>query len=267
MTTAERPLAVVTGASSGIGLELAATFARNGFDLLIAAEDEGIEVAADGLRGAGVAVRAVRADLAGYDGVEHLVEEVTAAGRPVDSLIVNAGVATAGAFAGDETTLEDQLRVVNLNVTSAVHLTKRLVPAMVRLGAGRVLFTSSIAGASPGPFYATYAASKAFLTSFAGALREELAEHGVTVTALLPGPTDTEFFDRAGMRDTKVATGDKDDPADVATEAYRALMEGKDKVVAGSAGNVLQEAAGRLLPDQAKARQQRRMAEPGSGSR
>jgi short-subunit dehydrogenase len=263
MTTATKPLAVVTGASSGIGLELAKQFARHDFDLVLAAEDDELAAAAEQVRACGAQVEPVRTNLAAPDGVEELVRRIDAAGRPVEALAVNAGVGIDGEFAGD-TRLEDQLTVVDLNVRSAVHLTKRVVPGMVGRGRGRVLFTSSIAGTSPGPYQAVYAASKAFLTSFSEGLRGEVKDKGVTVTALLPGPTDTEFFERADMEDTKIAAGDKDSAAEIAEAGFDALMSGDDKVVAGAAKNKLQSAVSRVLPDEAKAKQQGKMMKPGS---
>ncbi|QKV73098.1 SDR family oxidoreductase [Amycolatopsis sp. Hca4] len=261
MTTATKPLAVVTGASSGIGLELAKQFARHDFDLVLAADDAELAAAADEVRACGARVEAVRTDLAAPDGVEDLVGRL--ADRPVEALAVNAGVGVNGEFAGD-TRLEDQLTVVDLNVRSAVHLAKRVVPGMVGRGHGRVLFTSSIAGTSPAPYQAVYAASKAFLTSFSEGLRAEVKDKGVTVTAMLPGPVDTEFFERAGMADTKIAAGPKDDPAEIAEAGYEALMAGKDKIVPGALKSKLQAAGSRVLPDQAKAKQQGKMMEPGS---
>lgn len=266
MSTPFNPLAVVTGASSGIGLELARELAENGFDLVICAEGDELALAADALRASNVAVEAVRADLARPDGVERLVDAVGATGRPVEALVVNAGVAVAGAFVGDSS-LEEQLNVVDLNVRSAVHLAKHLLPAMAARGTGRVLFTSSIAAVMPGPFQTVYNASKAFLLSFSQALREELKDTGVTVTALMPGPTDTEFFDRADMGDTKLGASDsKDDPAEVARQGYEAMMAGKDRVVAGSLKNKVQVAAANVLPGTTLAAQHRKMSEPGSAN-
>ncbi|HEV7909438.1 MAG TPA: SDR family NAD(P)-dependent oxidoreductase [Pseudonocardiaceae bacterium] len=264
MTSSRKPLAVVTGASSGIGLELAKQFAANGFDLLIAAEEDAVHDAARTLSSHGVHVDAVQADLSTFNGVEQLVAAATANDRPVDALAVNAGIGVGGDFVRD-TDLESNLKIVNLNCTSAVHLSKRLLPGMVERGRGRVLYTSSIAATGPGPYHAVYAASKAFLASFSEALREELKDTGVTVTALMPGPTDTRFFERAGMEDTKVASGHKDDPAEVAREGFQALMEGKDHVVAGSLRNKVQAAASRILPDPLKAKMQEKMTKPGSG--
>ncbi|GHH53594.1 SDR family NAD(P)-dependent oxidoreductase [Lentzea cavernae] len=259
-------LAVVTGASSGIGYELAKVLADNAFDVVVVAEDERIDEAAAQLRllSGGVRVEPVRADLRGYEGVEALVSRVRALGRPVDVLAVNAGVGVGGDFARD-TSVDDNLEIVDLNVRSAVHLTHRLLGDMVDRKEGRILFTSSIAATGPGPFHSVYAASKAFLASFGQSLREELRDTGVTVTTLMPGPTDTEFFDRAGMQDTKVATGPKDDPAQVARQGFEALMKGDDHVVAGSLKNKVQAVVGRVAPDPVKAKVMRTMTEPGSG--
>ncbi|GLX07160.1 SDR family NAD(P)-dependent oxidoreductase [Microbispora sp. NBRC 16548] len=263
MTTTERPLALVTGASSGIGYELARQFAQHGFDVVVTAEDAELDTAAESLKEYGGQVIPVRADLTHYDEVERLWTATVAAGRPVDAVAVNAGVGVGGAFR--ETSLEAELKLVELNVTSSVHLAKRAVAAMTARGKGKILFTSSVAALTPGPFEAAYAASKAFLHSFAEALRSELKDSGVTVTSLLPGPTDTEFFERAGMEDTRVGSGKKDDPAEVARQGFDALMKGDDKVVAGSLMNKVQSVAGRVTPDTAKAAVHRRMAEPGKG--
>ncbi|MFI7033423.1 SDR family NAD(P)-dependent oxidoreductase [Microbispora rosea] len=264
MTTTERPLALVTGASSGIGYELARQFAQHGFDVVVTAEDAELDTAAESLKEYGGQVMPVRADLTRYDEVERLWTATVAAGRPLDAVAVNAGVGVGGAFAR-ETSLEAELTLIDLNVTSSVHLTKRAVAAMAGRGKGKILFTSSVAALTPGPFEAVYAASKAFLHSFAEALRNELKDSGVTVTSLLPGPTDTEFFERAGMEDTRVGSGKKDDPAEVARQGFDALMKGDDKVVAGSFVNKVQGVAGRVTPDTAKAAMHRRMAEPGKG--
>ncbi|WP_433221758.1 SDR family NAD(P)-dependent oxidoreductase [Dactylosporangium sp. CS-047395] len=262
----QRPFAVITGASSGIGYELARQFAQHDFDLLIAAEDPGIEQAAQDLRRDGrIQVQAVRADLATFDGVESLWQAITGTSRPVDAVAINAGRGAGGDFTR-QTDLRDELNIIDVNVTSTVHLAKRVLPGMVARGAGRVLFTSSIASTMPGSFQAVYNASKSFVQSFAEAVRNELKDTGVTITALMPGPTDTNFFDRADMGDTKVGAGAKDDPARVAEQGFEALMRGDDHVVAGSFTNKVQAVAAKVLPDTAKAAMHRRMAEPGSAS-
>jgi short-subunit dehydrogenase len=258
-----RPLAVVTGASSGIGLALAEEFGRNGFDLLVTAEDDELEPAAARLESAtGARVRAVRADLRTYEGVEDLFGEITASG-PVDAIALNAGIGSSGPFSTGPD-LKTQLDVVQLNVVSQVHLARRVLPDLVARGAGRVLFTSSIAATQPGPFEAVYAASKAFLFSFAEALRTELDDTGVTVTALLPGPTETEFFDRADMGDTKLGASSKDDPAEVAKQGFEALMAGKDHVTAGSFKNKVMTGVSKITPEKLKSATHQKMSEPGS---
>ncbi len=241
---------MVTGASTGIGYALAEDLAGRGYDLVVAADEERIEETA---RQLGPGVRAVRADLATPEGVERLCAEVLALGRPVDVLAVNAGVGVSGDFVRDND-LAEELRVIDLNVRSAVHLSKRLLPAMVARGRGRVLYTSSISATAPGPYFATYAASKAFIYSFAEAIRYELRDTEVTVTTLLPGPTDTEFFARSEMMDTPVAQADKDDPADVAREGVEAMLAGKDSVVTGKWRNKAQVLAGHLATEPMKAR-------------
>jgi short-subunit dehydrogenase len=259
-----RQLAVVTGASSGIGLELAKQFAANDFDLVISAEDAELAAAERELSGLGAGVEAVQVDLATEGGVNELWSRISARGRPVDAIALNAGIGAGGAFATD-TSLVDELKLIDLNVRGTVHLAKLVVRDMVTRDEGRILFTSSIASTMPGAFQAVYNASKSFVQSFALALREELKDTGVTITSLMPGPTDTEFFERADMLDTKVGSGDKDDPADVARDGFEALMAGKDRAVSASLSTKLQGRGSRFLPDSAKAKMHRSMAEPGSG--
>ena len=257
------PYALVTGASRGIGFALARELAQRGFDLMIVSEDDAIHEAAHALRNSGAAVVPIRADLRTSDGVDIVAAAMLAAGSPPAIAALNAGVGVSGAFI--ETALADELNLLSLNVVSVVHLSKHLLPMMVAAGRGRVLYTASIAADLPGPFMAVYAASKAFVLSFAEAVRNELEETGVSITALLPGPTDTDFFRRAGMLDTKAATGHKDDPALVAREALEALFEGEDQRVAGALRNKLMDTMAHLAPDKTNAALHRRMTEPGSG--
>ncbi|MDV2993226.1 MAG: Ribitol 2-dehydrogenase [Chroococcidiopsis sp. SAG 2025] len=260
-----RPLAVVTGASSGIGYELAKQFAQNGFDLLITATNSNLNEVAQTLEGMDAKVETVQADLVTYGGVEALYQKIQNTNRAVDAIAINAGVGVGGDFAR-ETDLQDELNLINLNVVSSVHLAKRVVKDMVNRGKGRILFTSSIAALMPGSFEAVYAASKAFIQSFSEGLRNELKDTGVTVTALMPGPTETNFFHRAGMDDTNVGANQKDDPAEVAKQGFEALMKGKDSIIAGSLATKIQGAVSKVLPDTVNAELHRKLTEPGSAN-
>lgn len=262
----KKQFAVITGASSGIGFELARQFGAHGFDLLIVSGSERIREASASLQGAGFQTQGLKADLASPEGVEELYQTIQATGRCPDAIAINAGVGVSGDFSRD-TNLEDELNLIRLNVISPAHLTKRVIRDMLHRGSGRILYTSSIAGTMPGPFQAVYNASKAFLTSFAQALRNELKDTGITVTTLMPGATETDFFHRAGSDDTKIGASHKDDPADVARDGFDALMAGKDHVVAGSFKNKIEAVAGHVLPDPVIADIHRKQAEPGSANR
>lgn len=258
--TAQHPLALVTGASSGIGLELATLFAEDGYDLVVAAEDDGIHAAADKLTAIGAHVRAVQVDLRKPEDVERLYDSATEGGRRLDAAALNAGVGQGGPFV--EGDLEKDLSVIDLNVRSTAHLAKLVLRDMVARDAGKVLFTSSIASTMPGSLQAVYNASKSFIQSLAEALQDELRDTGVTVTSLMPGPTDTNFFRRAGMAETRVGRMSKDDPAQVARQGYEALMRGGQKVVAESLMSKAMGVANRFLPDSLKAAASRLISEP-----
>ena len=261
----DSPLAVVTGASSGIGFELAKQFAEHGFDLVVAAEDAELQAAAEQLADLGATVQAVQVDLSTAEGVEELAGVLQTSGRPVDAIALNAGIGAGGDFA-TQTDLDQELELIDLNVRSTVHLAKRVLPGMVERGQGRVLFTSSIASTMPGPYHAVYNASKSFVQSFAEAIREEVKDAGVTVTSLMPGPTETEFFERANLEGTALGeTSMKDDAATVAKQGFEGLMAGKQQVVAGNLMNKVQARAGRLVPDALKAKAHEQLAKPGSG--
>lgn len=252
--------AVITGASSGIGLELAKQFAEHGFDLLIVADSPKIEQAANALRNYNVSIAEAQINLANPEGVEEFYGLIRETGRPVDAIALNAGVGAGGDFVR-ETNLDDDMNVIDLNVKSTVHLGKLVLKDMVQRGQGRVLFTSSIASTMPGTFNAVYNASKAFVQSFAQAIRNELKDTGVTITALMPGATETNFFHRAGMDDTKVGQSEKDDPAEVAKTGFEALMAGQDHVIAGSFMNKVQATMAHVLPDTVTAEMHRKQAE------
>jgi len=259
MTTTDVPFAIVTGASSGIGYELAKCCAKGGFDLLIAADEPSIQTAAEQLRQLGRQVQAVEADLATSRGVEQLY--AAAAGRPVDALLANAGRGLGKSFLDQN--WRDIQRVIDTNVTGTLALIHQVGRDMVTRGRGRILITGSIAGFMPGTFQAVYNGTKALLDSFSFALRAELKDSGVTVTCLMPGATETEFFERADLMDTKVGT-DKKQPADeVAKVGYEAMMKGDGDVVAGWS-NKLRAAIANITPSAVLAEQHRKMAAPGT---
>lgn len=244
--------AVITGASSGIGLELARQFAKNGFNILITAEDEGINDAAKNLAQYGGEVISTKFDLRYEQEVEDLFQRIRQL-PSIDAVAINAGVGVGGA-SFDKTDLKQELDLLRLNIVSVVHLTKRLVREMLLAGHGRILFTSSADAFTPGPFENVYSASKAFVQSFAEGLRAETHDRGITVTTLQPGPTETNFFHRAGMDDTKVAQDKKNDPAKVAEQGYKALMDGDAHVLAGSLKNKVQGNLNKVVPQKVAAK-------------
>jgi short-subunit dehydrogenase len=261
MTTPIRQLAVVTGASSGIGYELAKLCAQNGYDLVVAA-DERLDQAAEAFRALGAAVETVETDLANVDGVDELCNLLK--GRRVDALLANAGHGLGQGFLDQDW---DEIRhVIDTNITGTVYLIHRVGQDMRTRGQGRILITGSVAGFMPGSFQAVYNGTKAFIDSFSWAIRNELKDTGVTVTCLMPGATDTEFFERAGMMDTKVGTDPKDDPADVARVGFDAMMKGDGDVVAGLK-NKIQTTIANVTPASVLAEQHRKMAEPGTAKK
>ena len=251
--------AIVTGASSGIGRELAIIAARDGYDLLLAADTAGLAQVADLCRGSGSTVETLEVDLATEDGVDQLYAATQ--GRAVDALFANAGHGLGRGFLEQE--FDEVRHVIDTNITGTIYLVQQVARDMVELGSGRILITGSIAGYMPGSFQAVYNGTKAFIDSFSFALRNELKDSGVTFTCLMPGATDSEFFERADMLDTKVGADDKDDPADVARDGFEALMNGDERVVSASMKTKLQARASRLLPDKVKSAMHGDMAEPG----
>src|ERR1700712_3385398 len=260
--SATRPFAIVTGAATGIGFELANRCAKEGYDLLIAADEPEIEKAAASLRDAGTEIEALQVDLATTDGVENLY--AAAKGRQVDALLANAGRGLGHGFL--EQDFAQVRRVIDTNVTGTLYLIQKVGNDMRRRNSGRILITGSIAGFSPGSFQAVYNGTKAFLNSFSFALREELKDTKVTVTCLMPGATETEFFRRAGMMDTNVGTTKKDDPAEVANNGFDAMIKGEGDVVSGLK-NKVQSAAANVTPAGVLASQHRKMAEPGTAKK
>jgi len=254
-----RRLAVVTGASTGIGYGLAICCADHGFDLVIAADEPQIATAAEELRRLGANVEAVEADLATADGVSKLYSAI--GGRQVSALLANAGRGLADGFLDQD--FAAVKRVIDTNVTGTLDLIQRVGRDMRARGSGRILITGSIAGFMPGTFHAVYNASKAFLDSFSFALRAELKDTGVTVTCLMPGATETEFFRRAGLLDTKLGQSKKDDPADVARQGFDAMMRGDGDIVTGW-HNKIQSAIANVTPASWLAEQHRKQAQPNS---
>jgi short-subunit dehydrogenase len=254
-----RKLALVTGASSGIGRELALLCAKAGFDLLIAA-DRSLADTRDASTALGVEVETVPTDLSRTEGVEAVYAALN--GRVPELLLANAGHGLGKGFLDQE--FIDARHVIDTNVTGTVYLIHKVGRDMRARGSGRILITGSIAGFMPGSFQAVYNGTKAFIDSFSWALRNELKESGVTVTCLMPGVTDTEFFARAELMDTKVGTQEnKADPAEVAKVGFEAMMEGEGDVVAGLK-NKVQAAVANVTPAAMLAEQHRKMAEPGS---
>jgi short-subunit dehydrogenase len=252
---------MVTGASAGIGYELAKCCADQGFDLLIAADQPAIHDAAQDFRALGVAVEAIEADLATLAGVDRLYAATH--GRPVEALLANAGHGLGHGFLDQH--FEDVRHVIDTNITGTLSLIQKVGRDMRTRGQGRILITGSVAGFMPGTFQAVYSGTKAFLNSFSWALRNEVHGTGVTVTCLMPGATETEFFARADMLDTKVGQAEKDDPAEVAKAGVEAMMQGKGDVVSGWQ-NKLQTALANVTPASRLAEQHRKKAEPGSGT-
>jgi short-subunit dehydrogenase len=255
-------LALVTGASSGIGYWLANDLATRGYDLVICSAGERLDAAASEFQTTGVSVTTISADLATREGVDHLWEAVLNIGRPIDVACINAGIGVGGLFA--ETDLDTELNMVQVNCLGVVHLAKHVVRHMLELNAGRILITSSIAGEMVAPREAVYAATKAFDLSFANSLRYELRDTGVSVTALQPGPTDTDFFHRAGMDDTQAGSEGKheSEPRDVARQGLDALFDGKDHVYAASLKTKMEGMLANVVPGAVKGAMHEKMAKP-----
>lgn len=256
-------LAIVTGASTGIGFALAGQLAERGYDLIVVADEALIDAAARDFQQFGTQVESVQADLGTIEGVDTLL--AAARGRQIDLVCANAGTGTGGAFLDQE--VARWRHSIDTNVTGTVYLLQKVLRDMVARGDGKILVTGSIAGYIPGSFNAIYNATKAFIDNFTEALRNEIKDvEGVTLTTLMPGPTDTEFFARADMLDTSVGQDEhKADPAKVAKDGLDALFDGKGHIVSGLS-NKIQVLGSGVVPQSVLAERHRKLAEPGSGT-
>lgn len=256
----DRKFAIVTGASTGIGFELASIAAENGYDLLVVADEPLIDAAAADFKNHGTDVRSVEVDLSTFEGVDRLL--AAAEGRQIDLMCANAGHGLGRAFLGQE--VSEWRHVIDTNITGTTYLLQKVLNQMITRGEGKVLVTGSIAGHIPGSFHAVYNGTKAYVDNFTDALRNELKDYeNITLTTLKPGATETEFFDRADMMDTKVGTMEKAEATKVARDGWDALMAGKSDVVSGMM-NKLQVAASGVLPPEMLAESHRKQAEPGT---
>jgi short-subunit dehydrogenase len=266
MTTKKH--ALITGGTSGIGLELAKLFAKDGYDLSIVARDEEELASAASLLKTeySVNVTTLAKDLFDPQNAFAIYEELKQKGIEPDVLVNNAGHGHYGLFA--DTDIRTELDIINLNISSLVVLSKLFLKDMISRGKGRILNTSSIASKSPGPWQSVYHGTKAFVQSFTEAIREEVKDKGITVTALLPGVTDTDFFRKADMESSKVVRDKAEmaDPADVAKDGYDALMQGKDMVVSGLK-NKVQVAMNNLSSDEKNAKKMAESQEPADKSK
>lgn len=260
MNNGQARTALITGATSGIGKELARVFAREGFELIIVAREEAeLEAAAAELRAQGVRVHTVAKDLSRPDAAEELYAEVRGRGHDVEVLVNDAGQGEFGPFLGID--LARHLEVIHLNLVSLTALTHLFGRDMVARGRGRILQLASIVSKMPSPLLSVYAATKAYVYSLSLALANELKDTGVTVTALMPGATDTFFFARAGDEEWEEHRDGLADPAKVARDGYEALMAGKTHVVSG-ASNKARNVMSAVLPDAATAAMARKENEP-----
>lgn len=249
--TATRPLALVTGGSSGIGFELAKQFAQNGFDVVISGSSDKVEKSSQEIKKLGVECFAYQADAATYEGVQGLWDFVVSLDRPLEAAALNVGIGQGGAFIDNK--LEDDFKLIAINITGTVHMAKRVAQHMVANGKGRILITSSISATQPTPYETVYGPSKAFGFSFAESLREELRDTGVTVTALLPGATDSDFHKNAGMGNSAIGESKKNDKTEVARQGFEALMNDVDHIVGGDEETKQKAVENRTTPEVVKA--------------
>lgn len=261
MATTTGKYALITGATSGIGYELAKLFAKDGYNLVMVARgQDGLDKTAEELKEYGIEVIGISKDLFNREASFEVYDEVKAKGIEPDVLVNNAGQGVYGEFV--DTDLNRELDIIQLNTASLIVLTKQFLKDMVSRGSGRILNVASIASKVPGPFQSVYHGTKAFVLSFTEAIRNEVKDTGVTITALMPGATETDFFNKADMENSKmVQEGKLDDPEDVAKDGYEALMKGDDKVISGLKNKAM-VAMSNITPDAMVAQMMHKQQEP-----
>ncbi|MCX2485941.1 SDR family NAD(P)-dependent oxidoreductase [Pedobacter sp. MR2016-24] len=241
--------ALITGATSGIGYELAKLFAKDQYNLVIVSRDQqALDNRAKEFSAYGIEVTTLSKNLFNRDETRSIYQEVKNLGIEIDVLVNDAGQGIYGKF--QDTDISRELDIIELNISALVILTKDFLKDMVTRNSGKILNLASIASKTPGPWQSVYHGTKAFVLSFTAAIREEVKETAITITALLPGVTDTDFFNKAEMNESKAVQDEdaKADPADVAQDGYHALMTGKDKVISGIK-NKVQVGMSNILPD------------------
>lgn len=264
---AANPIALITGASNGIGFELAKVFAKNGYDLITVARDESkLSRAGEELQKLGAKIYPYSVDLSDYTQIEALKKQTDAEGFDISALVINAGQGLGGRFIGG-TALEKELSLIRLNVDSYVHLSKLFIPDLIKRGSGDVLMTSSVSGTAPIPFEAIYGASKAFVNSFFWAIRNELKGSGLNMTLLMPGATETNFFKNAGQANTAVGAGKKAEPQEVAERAWYALRSGHEYVYGDEQAEFEGDILNRMQSEAQKAQRHRLISEPESANK
>jgi short-subunit dehydrogenase len=263
----EKRHALITGGTSGIGYELAKLFAKDGYNLIIVARDEEElrNTETDLTNAYGINVMSVSKDLFEPQAAFELYEEVASAGVQPYVLVNDAGQGLYGKFV--DTDIKRELSIIQLNISSLVVLTKLFLKDMVQRGDGKILNLSSVAGKIPGPYQSVYHGTKAFVQSFTEAIRSEVKDSGVVITALLPGATDTDFFNKAEMQNSKIVQDGKlADPAIVAKDGYEALMKNDDMVISGFK-NKMQVAASNIMPDSKVADNVKKQQQPATDTK
>ena len=253
---------LITGATSGIGYELAKLFVKDGYNLIIVSRNQDeLDIKATEFRESGVDVITIAKDLFNRNEAFALCDEIKTAGITIDILVNDAGQGLYGEF--KDTDIQRELDIVELNISSLLIITKFFLKEMTERNSGKILNLASIASKVPGPWQSVYHGTKAFVLSFTEAIREEVKDFDITITALMPGATDTDFFNKAGMLNSK-AVQDKSalsDPADVAKDGYEALLSGTDKIVSGIK-NKIQVGMSNITPDSLVAHQMNEQQKP-----